>query len=521
MDKKTGLFCKIRHSVLCKLIVIALIAFIPTIITSKIFPTGQVEQGAPLKEFTDHLDTRIPALMQDYEIPGLSIALIERGETVWKSAYGYADVEGGRKMTVDTYCRFESISKSVTAWGVMRLVEQGLVDLDAPVEQYITTWKIPESDFSEDKVTIRRLLSGSSGMPLGTIGVHYPPKAEDIPTLKDLLTKDAVLINEPGSSFYYSNTGFNILELLIEEVTGRGFAEYMQDEILTPLGMHSARFEWSKDFTPPVANGYGTEGVSIPVYIYPDKAAGGLFGTLEDVATFAAAGMTDFDTARRNALTSKSIETMYTPISKMSSYYQFVFEGYGLGHFVEYLPDGTGRTKAVSHGGQGSGWMTDFHSIPKTGDGIVILSNSQRTWPGFAYILTDWAKWLGYSSIGMGVIITVQKIAWISIALILFLLIRHVWRLAEGLFLGTRRFAPMAVETRMVRSVQFLLSLLLLGVFLWVSSLEYWFIDSVLPIASSRLNFSILFASLVLLASAVFTKRRDEHKGDYLPNRPR
>ena len=120
----------------------------------------------------------------------------------------------------------------------------------------------------------------------------------------------------------------------------------------------------------------------------------------------------------------------------------------------------------------------------------------------------------------MGVIIRVQKIAWISIALILFLLIWHVWRLAEGLFLGTRHFAPMAVVARPLRSVQFLLSLLLLGAFLWVISLDYWFIDSVLPIASSRLNFSVLFASLVLLASAVLPKQRDEHRGDSSPTHP-
>ncbi len=125
-------------------------------------------------------------------------------------------------MAVDAICRAESISKSITAWGVMRLVEQGLVGLDDPVQQYLGDWKLPESEYSEQEVTIRRLLSHSAGMSLGTIGEEYTPQS-NIPSLRDYLTHEARLIREPGSGFLYSNPGFNLLELL----TGRDFAEYM------------------------------------------------------------------------------------------------------------------------------------------------------------------------------------------------------------------------------------------------------------------------------------------------------
>src|SRR5690606_17148234 len=174
------------------------------------------------------------------------------------------------------------------------------------------TWSFPESSFQTSAITIRQLLSQTSGMPLGTIGVHYSPY-ENKPSLKEVLTRDAVLEREPGQSFSYSNTGFNLLELLIEEVTGGDFAEYMQLEILKPLGMEHSSFNWSVSFDPPVPFGYDTRNSPVPVYVYPDKAAGGLFSTVEDIATFISAGMTGFSSSGLNVLKAENINKLYTP----------------------------------------------------------------------------------------------------------------------------------------------------------------------------------------------------------------
>ena len=492
-----------KYGTWIKLLTAVVISGTIIISASKIFPVGETDSNAGLQAFTAHLDQRVPQIMADYRIPGLSIALIEGGETVWTQAYGYADVEAGRRMTVDTYCRLESISKSVTAWGVMQLIEQKVIDPDAPVEQYLTSWELPATNFDEQEVTVQRLLNGTAGMPLGTIGVRYAPNDADMPTLEDRLTKDAVLFKPPGGTFYYSNTGFNILELLIEEVTGRDFSEYMQQEVLNPLGMNAASFNWSPEFTSPVAKGYDNRGDAIPVYIYPDKAAGGLFGPLEDVARFASAGLTDFNSRHTGVLKPETVESMYTPSADMTGYYRFVFDGYGFGHFVEFLTGRGQPVKTVSHGGQGSGWMSDFHLIPATGDGIVILSNSQRTWPGFAYVLSDWAIWQGFDSIGMGFIITVQKIAWTTTALLLALLLLQVWCISEGLYTGRRHLAPLSREGRLLRAIQAAAGILLASAYIWIKSLDYWFIDSVLPIATHWINGMLLLAAGVLFTSAL------------------
>lgn len=125
--------------------------------------------------------------MKAYDIPGVGFALIQCDGTTWSKAYGYADLEKGRKMTADTYCRVESISKSVTAWGVMKLVEQGRIELDQPVGKYIKDWQFPNSKYSWEKVTVERLLSHSAGMPMGDIFERFSP-TEEIPSLEENLT---------------------------------------------------------------------------------------------------------------------------------------------------------------------------------------------------------------------------------------------------------------------------------------------------------------------------------------------
>ncbi|MGV7927458.1 MAG: serine hydrolase domain-containing protein [Spirochaetota bacterium] len=451
------------------------------------------------EEMTSLLDRRIPALMERYDIPGIVVALISEGKTVWTAAYGQADPAEGTPMTVDTYCRVESISKSVTAWGVMRLVEQGRIDLDAPVTNYIKSWKFPPSPFPVEKVTTRLLLSQSAGMPLGTIGVRYAP-TERRPSLRESLYRDAVLMREPGRSFSYSNAGFNLLELLVEEVTGRDFADYMRTDVLVPLGMRNSSYEWSAEMQPPVPPGHDTNGRAVPVYVYPEKAAGGLFSTVGDIAAFVTAGMTRFSRERHGVLSARSIAALHTPRVEIPGLYGLAFDAYGFGHFIERFPDGT---FAVSHGGQGTGWMTHFHSVPGTGDGIVILTNSQRSWPFFAEILRDWAAWCGLPGVGMGLIVKGQKILWALIALAALAAFAQGARLVRGVAVGKRSFAPLAPSRRGARAAQCAFALALSGVLVWALALDYLFLTSVFPIAAVWLGYATALAAAVLAASAV------------------
>ncbi len=102
-----------------------------------------VNENFSVEAFTNYLKERIPQLMNAFDVPGVNISLIEKYKNVWSRSFGYADVENKRKMTIDTCCRIESISKSVTAWGIMKLVEQNRINLDDPFIKYIQNWKFP------------------------------------------------------------------------------------------------------------------------------------------------------------------------------------------------------------------------------------------------------------------------------------------------------------------------------------------------------------------------------------------
>ncbi len=479
---------------------IALIFFVLVILVVDLYTTKKVNQLASLGEFAAHLDERITTLMYNYAIPGVTIALIKGGELVWSEAYGYADLEKERRMTTDTYCRVESISKSVTAWGVMKLVEEGKIELDHPVTHYQKNWEFPASEFSTEKITIRQLLSHQSGMPLGTIGMRYAP-TEEKPSLKESLAKNAVLHQAPGLSFSYSNTGFDLLELVIEDVTGRDFAEYMEEEVLAPLGMHHASFTWSEAFDPMVPLGYDLQGNPMPVYVYPEKASGGLFASVADIATFVTAGMPSFSQVGLNVIDAQYIDKLYQPMVGIPGLYGFVFDSYGLGYFLEELPAGQ---KAVSHGGQGAGWMTHFHAVPETGDGIVVLTNSQRSWPLIAYLLQDWAKWRGFSSVGMTKTILGKKMLWGLIGMLLVSVILQLWRLGQGMHSNRRHFALLSQKVSPLQLAQISLFLALVSGLWWSINQEYLFVSSVFPITASWLGISVFLVALVLLLSALF-----------------
>ncbi len=494
-----------KNTLLLLFILLIAIAFSLVIFFKNFYPflPSGISSHTTEQVFLQQIDNRVKFLMEKYEIPGVNIAIIRQGKMLWAHAYGYADEEKAVQMKLDTTCRVESISKSVTAWGILKLVEQDAISLDDNVVRYLKTWQFPPSTFHPETITIRQLLSHSAGMPLGTIGVRYAPH-DTIPGLRESLYKDAVMMASPGSTFSYSNTGFNLLELLIEEVTHQSFSEYMQHEIFHPLGMKHSSYEWSSNFTP-FPNGYTLDGSPVPAYVYPEKGAGGLFSTVEDIARFVIAGMTKFSKTGTRVLTHTSIHALYQPTVKIPGLYGMAFPWYGLGHFIEFSKS---NRKAVSHGGQGTGWMTHFHSIPETGDGIVILANSQRSWPFFAYILNDWAQWIGFDSIDMSAIIYAEYALWIVLYVIFMILLLYVYLLLKGILLHTRSFALIQKKYSIYQILQLMIACSLFAILLWAIGQDYLFITSVFPEASVWAGYCLASCAVVLLMYFFIPKKK-------------
>lgn len=475
------------------------------------FSDGRDLSTVSNSQFIEHLNQKIPELMEDYSIPGVSILIIKDRNLLWSETYGNADTEQNKKMTGDTIFRVESISKPVTAWGVMKLAEHGLINLDDPVQQYLRSWTLPESENNQNGVTIRRLLSNSAGMPLGTVGEEYSPHSER-PSLRQYLTKEAHLAYEPGSKFQYSNPGFNLLELLIEEVTARDFNEYMENEVLMPLGMHNSSFKWKEEWSSRVSMGYDLQGRPVSPYVYPYKASGGLLADIEDIARFTIAEITTGLNIERTILSKQSIQQILTPRIEISGIFGLVADAYGYGHFIETLPNGK---KAFWHGGQGHGWMTHFHGVPETGDGIIILTNSQRSWPFMASVLNDWSSWRGFGPVKFGRITKAVTGLRIIIGLIILITVWRAVQVGCGIIIGRRKPIFLLQLVSKTHVTEFLVGMGILTILLWAASKEYLFVTSILPVGAVWLGWVLLFLSLTLLSSAMWPVVRED-KGSKL-----
>ena len=154
----------------------------------QVYPT--IQPHVSFSKFKDHIHNFIPKVMNNFAIPGCSIALVLNGEIAYSEAFGYADMESRRLLLPDTPMSVQSITKSVTAWGVLALVQEGLLDLDVPVTEYLRTWDFPKTRYSVENVTAGTLLNHSAAMPLGDFNDVYAP-GEAMPSLRQTLTKQA------------------------------------------------------------------------------------------------------------------------------------------------------------------------------------------------------------------------------------------------------------------------------------------------------------------------------------------
>jgi len=341
-------------------------------------PTPEAEPTADLGgRVADLLDPMMPQWLADSGVPGAAAALVVDGEVAWAQGYGLADRDRNVPVTADTVFQVASISKSVTAWGVMRLVERGILDLDAPVEAYLTRWHLPPSDYDASGVTIRRLLSHTAGLSVG----GYPGYVPDLPLPSLEQSLDGLnggagavrIAMEPGARWSYSGGGYTLLQLVVEEVTGEAFSAYMQREVLDPLGMAHSSFEWRADLRPETAVAYAESGSALPNFLFTEQAAAGLYTTAHDLALFVAAVMPgpNGEPAGRGVLSPDTLTLMLTPAVQLSDQ----GEAWGLGYILLALTDGSVR---IGHGGSNAGWQAYFAAVPARGEGIVVLTNGDN-----------------------------------------------------------------------------------------------------------------------------------------------
>jgi CubicO group peptidase (beta-lactamase class C family) len=294
----------------------------------------------------------------------------------------------------ETLFQVASLSKWVTAWAVMTLVESGKIDLDAPVSRYLTRWHLPASEFDNDGVTVRRLLSHTAGLTDGLGFAGYPPGAE-IPSLEATLDhpdaspghSGVIRVGaQPGSRWQYSGGGYLILQLLIEEVTHESFEAYVRRAIFDPLEMERSTFSVDAS-TPDVATFYDVDGSKAIHYGFRAKAATSLYTNVADMTRFVPAHFEGpaNEPAGRGVLSPDTLRLMRRPEAASLG-----ADIWGLGVML-YAPVGNDDFVIGHDGNNDPAINTAVRLNPTNGDGIVVLETGDHTLA--SALAGEWVYW--------------------------------------------------------------------------------------------------------------------------------
>jgi CubicO group peptidase (beta-lactamase class C family) len=314
--------------------------------------------------------------MKKYNVKGLSIAVIHNYQIEWAKGYGFADVSEQRPVTENTLFQAASISKSLNSVGILKLVQDKILDLNTDINNYLVSWKFPYDTVCKGKViTLTNLLSHTGGLSVS--GFPGYEKGDRIPTIPQVLdgakpanTGAVRSIKEPGREVIYSGGGITITQLILSDVTKQPYDEFMEEKVLDPLGMTSSSFTQpppaSKEEL--LATGYLADGneVNGKYHIYPEQAAAGLWTTPSDLCRYIIETQLAFNGKSARVLTTEMTRIRLTPI----------MEDAALGTWVNSRV--TGSYKYFNHNGGNAGFCCTAIGCENSGDGVVIMTNTNH-----------------------------------------------------------------------------------------------------------------------------------------------
>jgi CubicO group peptidase (beta-lactamase class C family) len=340
----------------------------------------RVEQGLlPIAATRPGAHADIRQRMRAYGVPGLSVAVIEDGRVAWVRGYGVADAGSRQPVTADTLFQAASISKPVSALGVLLLVQQGRLRIDENANDALKAWQIPDTEVTHARpVTVRMLLNHTAGLEHEDAAGYVPfTPGDPLPTLLEILkgpfparAGPVRAVSRPGESFRYSAAGYEVLQQLVTDLSGEPFEEYMQSQVLRPLGMRHSTFLQP---LPPAlaagaASGHYAGGEVLPgrFRVSPELTVAGLWSTAGDVARYVIGVQQSH--AGSGLLGAALAQDML----------RAGLGSRGLGPVMS----GPGGALRFGHDGFNEGFESSFVGYVEGGRGAVVMANS-----GFAFML--------------------------------------------------------------------------------------------------------------------------------------
>lgn len=319
----------------------------------------------------------IEALMEQYNVHGLSMVLIEHGQISRSENYGIRGVNSHKKVKEHSIFNACSMSKFLTGLVAIKLISDGFLDLDEHVNERLVTWKVPENVFtSHRKVTLRSLLSHQSGIkdPQGSFSEIHTDF--DVPSMVELLEGKTPYCQapiavqcEPESEFHYSDAGFCIIQLLIEDVMKKPYDQVVSEYIFKPLGMeNSYLITSSSEINKELCScGHNKNGEIVPEKypIYPYPTASGLWTTSLDFGVLVLELINVLKGKSKIGMSEDLVREMIRP--------QFGKSWTGLGVFLE----GADKELQITSMGWGVGFQCMMVAYPYLEKGLVIMTNAE------------------------------------------------------------------------------------------------------------------------------------------------
>ena len=310
--------------------------------------------------------------MEHYNVPGVSIAVVKDGELHWAKGYGLANTETGQEVTTQTLFQAGSISKPLAALAVLKLWEEGRVDLDEDVNSYLKDWKVPDTTYTlSEKVTLRRLLTHTAGMT-----VHgFPGYAADdgFPGITQVLngegnTPRITVDTIPGSLWRYSGGGYTVMQKVVEDVSGQSLEAYMRDHILMPMGLDKSTYQQplGSKYALNASAAFNAAGKMVEGlwHNYPEQAAAGLWTTPSDLAAYCMQIQEIYGGNKNGILKPETIRAMLTKHKG----------DWGLGPALRKQGD----SLLFGHGGKNEGFSNNMLAFAGQGDAMIVMTNADR-----------------------------------------------------------------------------------------------------------------------------------------------
>ncbi|HEY6747223.1 MAG TPA: serine hydrolase domain-containing protein [Mycobacteriales bacterium] len=352
--------------------------------------------GAELRAWMDGILNRHPAV-------GLAVGIVRDGSLELFDGRGFADIASSRPVDADTVFRIGSLTKPFTAVAVMQLHEQGLIDLDAPADDYLRGYHLLPAHQGFRPATVRHLLTHTAGIaevqrlrdllhPEAGPFEGRPPVlsvnvGEPMPTLAQYYRRGLPVVVEPGTSFAYSNPGFATLGQIVEDVSGIALDRYFRERILEPLGMTHTDLVRSDRVASRLATGYalGRHGVTtVPDRDWIGVAGGGMYSTVRDIARFAGALMGGGANQRGSILEPATLSAMFEPHYQPDPR----VPGWGLG----FARGQAGGHRVVGHDGILPGFNSTLLVAPD--DGLAVIAFTNGSSGAFMWMETEFQRLL-------------------------------------------------------------------------------------------------------------------------------